>query len=327
MSTGATAWAWSLELPPAQKLLALAICDAMNHDGECWIGAEKLALLTGLSLRHIRRTLPELCTASGLLADVGTRSDGGSSRTNYRLPPDVLAALDQWREHLRALRNSPTTTPLSPSPGCHGVTPPGAPMSPRGCHGVTPPGVSMSSPTRARARARESLSLSVLKAEDARAPARAKPAAAADEPAAQTEKTALDLASLHWPNLKPQQRSSIGRRLQKAGLEAPAAQDVLDVLAARLALPAGVAEPGSYVAALIRHQQAGTLETEDAAPIRATRQAHARAEAQAAASRTAASPPTAVAVAAPRTAAASSAARAALKRAVRGAPAQEEDPS
>ncbi|WP_374616847.1 helix-turn-helix domain-containing protein [Thauera aminoaromatica] len=334
MSTGATAWAWSLELPPAQKLLALAICDAMNHDGECWIGHERLAVLTGLSARHVRRTLPELCKSSGLLMDVGRRGDGGYARAHYQLPAGVLAALDEWRQKLRDLRAGrgcamPVRTPPADTMsggGSDTMSVPHRTPCPMGSDTMSDGGSdTMSDPTRARARARGSLSLDESKEEDARAQARAKPAAA-DEPAAQTEKTALDPAALHWPTLKPQQRGSIGRRLQKAGLDAPAAQDVLDVLAARLALPSGVKEPSTYVAALIRHQQAGTLEIEDAAPIRATRQAHARAEAQAAASRAAASPPTAAAIAAPR-AAASSAARAALKRAARGARSQEETPS
>ncbi|HNC68363.1 MAG TPA: hypothetical protein PLT85_15005, partial [Thauera aminoaromatica] len=300
MSTGALAWVWSIELEPSQKLIALAIADAMNHDGECWIGHERLAVLTGLSARHVRRTLPDLCAASGLLVDLGRRGDGGSARAHYRLPPDVLAALDDWRLRLRDLRaGKAAAMPIQPPPvdtmsrgGEDTVSTPPRTPCPGGEDTVsTSPPDTASTPTRARARRARGSVNTLLKAADAREPAREPardengkiPAAAGMPPAWKEE--ALTTPAL----LTPVQRAAVVRQLQRAALDADAAQTVLDVLAHRLALARDHGtgtppEPVSYTRGLLRRLAAGTLDDTDALPIRAARAAAERAERAAAAS-------------------------------------------
>ena len=90
-------------------------------------------------------------------------------------------------------------------------------------------------------------------------------------------------------SLTPVQRAAVLRQMQRAALDANAAQTVLDVLAHRLALARDHGtgtppEPVSYTRGLLRRLAAGTLDDTDALPIRAARAAAERAERAAAAS-------------------------------------------
>lgn len=84
MSVHAMSWAFSLPVPPGEKLVLLALADRANDDGECWPGRESLATKCSIGLRTIDGHILSL-QKKGLLA-VEHRRDGKKIKTNlYRL--------------------------------------------------------------------------------------------------------------------------------------------------------------------------------------------------------------------------------------------------
>lgn len=84
MSVHAMSWAFSLPVPPGEKLVLLALADRANDDGECWPGRESLATKCSMGLRTIDGHILSL-QKKGLLA-VEHRRDGKKIKTNlYRL--------------------------------------------------------------------------------------------------------------------------------------------------------------------------------------------------------------------------------------------------
>lgn len=84
MSVQAMSWAFSLPVPPGEKLVLLALADRANDDGECWPGRESLAIKCSMGLRTIDGHILSL-QKKGLLA-VEHRRDGKKIKTNlYRM--------------------------------------------------------------------------------------------------------------------------------------------------------------------------------------------------------------------------------------------------
>lgn len=72
MSLKASTWAWSVPagtkgISPALKLLLVALADFADDGGRCWPSVPRLAAMTGLGERSVRRLLPDL-VAAGLVA-------------------------------------------------------------------------------------------------------------------------------------------------------------------------------------------------------------------------------------------------------------------
>jgi hypothetical protein len=102
MSLKASTWAWSVPaggkagISPSLKLLLVALADFADDAGRCWPSVPRLAAMTGLGDRSVRRLLPDL-VASGLVA----MEHQQGRNTRYRL-------------HIGA-----SAEPLPPRQGCH----------------------------------------------------------------------------------------------------------------------------------------------------------------------------------------------------------------
>ena len=67
MSIRAMNWAWSLSLPPTQKLLLLALADNADDAGLCWPSLKNLSMKCEVTPRTIQRTIKDFVNC-GLLA-------------------------------------------------------------------------------------------------------------------------------------------------------------------------------------------------------------------------------------------------------------------
>jgi DNA-binding MarR family transcriptional regulator len=85
MSHKATLWAFKLEIPASQKLLAILLADWADPDGYAWPRQSVLAERAGVSMSTVTRSLRSLQQA-GLLSVVHTRRRDGRQGSNcYRL--------------------------------------------------------------------------------------------------------------------------------------------------------------------------------------------------------------------------------------------------
>ncbi len=62
MSNEAMAWAFKQVLDPSQKIVLLALAQACDDSGRCWLAKKDLSHLTGLSSRSISNILRVLCS-------------------------------------------------------------------------------------------------------------------------------------------------------------------------------------------------------------------------------------------------------------------------
>jgi hypothetical protein len=60
MSVSVMAAVWTLDLPPREKLVLLALADCANDEGRCWPSASTLARKTGEGERTVRRAVQSL---------------------------------------------------------------------------------------------------------------------------------------------------------------------------------------------------------------------------------------------------------------------------
>lgn len=97
---------WALDLPPAEKLVALALTDH-ERDGVCWPGAETVAAETGLTERGVRGILKRLERKGVIRIE---RRKGKSHR--YWLTPELASA--PIVEHRK--RDALTPEPRSATP-------------------------------------------------------------------------------------------------------------------------------------------------------------------------------------------------------------------
>lgn len=83
MSIKAYNHVWKLNITGADKLVMLAIADHADNYGDCWIGYDRLAELTGLSDRHIKRVVKNLHKNKVVFCNV----NGGRGNSNaYHIP-------------------------------------------------------------------------------------------------------------------------------------------------------------------------------------------------------------------------------------------------
>jgi hypothetical protein len=80
MSLRATAWAWTQKAPThGAKLVLLALADHADEIGLCWPSLERVASMTGLSVRAVRMALRDL-EASVMITTDQNRGRGNTSR-------------------------------------------------------------------------------------------------------------------------------------------------------------------------------------------------------------------------------------------------------
>lgn len=93
--------AYYMPLPPAEKMLLLALADHCNDDGVgAWPGNERLATKTSYSVRNVQRILGRLESA-GLIARVAHASGGRGFAVEWALNMEVIyttARANGWTE-------------------------------------------------------------------------------------------------------------------------------------------------------------------------------------------------------------------------------------
>lgn len=88
MSHEAMSWAWELDLPSSKKFLVLALSNYADQEASCYPGHERLASMTGLSVRSVGRNLREL-EAMGVFSRERRARRNGSGRTSDRYYLDL----------------------------------------------------------------------------------------------------------------------------------------------------------------------------------------------------------------------------------------------
>lgn len=81
------AWAFSLEIPPNEKLLLLCFADHADEEGWCFPGQEKLAKKASMSVATVRRLTAKLEERELLFSELRYSSTTGfRTSSGYRLP-------------------------------------------------------------------------------------------------------------------------------------------------------------------------------------------------------------------------------------------------
>jgi hypothetical protein len=89
MSIRATNWAWQVSLPPAPKLVLLALADIADDVGVCWPGQHAIAGKCSIATRTVQRLIAALDGRGLLIIEPRYRADGSRSSNRYRLPLDT----------------------------------------------------------------------------------------------------------------------------------------------------------------------------------------------------------------------------------------------
>jgi hypothetical protein len=84
MSIAAMSLAWKQKIPPAMKLVLLAICDHADHHGRCWPSVDHLAQKIGIDRRQVQRHLADL-RRLGLIVPIDYESGGRGQATVYEI--------------------------------------------------------------------------------------------------------------------------------------------------------------------------------------------------------------------------------------------------
>jgi hypothetical protein len=220
-------WAWTVALPPAPKLVLMALADEANDHGYCIPTHSEIAQKCSINERSVRRMIGVLCAAGYVVVkqrfhNRARTSNGyqlivGHPRTNWPGGRGTVVRGDR--------------TPLSGGIG-HGC--PGAPDT--------------------VVRATTTKTVVCLK------PPPQLPQENASDEAETTAKSVCGGGDLCFPKaLSTTQRRAIERQLN--GLEACDAQQVLDELAGRMASTT-VRNPVGYCAALVASLKRGTFRLE-----------------------------------------------------------------
>ncbi len=90
-------WAWTWPLSPTQKLTLVALAWHSDGHGHCWPSQARLARLSGLSERTVRRAVRDLETQQLLRRHKRTTEAGAATSDLYVLqltthPPDTVTA-------------------------------------------------------------------------------------------------------------------------------------------------------------------------------------------------------------------------------------------
>lgn len=86
MSVEAMTWAFKQELDPSQKIVLLALAQACDSHGRCWLAKKDISQITGLSTRSIVYILRFLFSEVNLISLSRLHGPDGRSISNlYQL--------------------------------------------------------------------------------------------------------------------------------------------------------------------------------------------------------------------------------------------------
>lgn len=118
MGIRAMLWAWNWTLSPTQKMVLIALAWHSDDGGSCWPSQTRLARLSGLSERSVRRAAREL-EQQNLIRRHRRTTDAGALTSHLyvlqlkRQPPDTVTGP-------RGQADRPERTPTSRPPGQSG---------------------------------------------------------------------------------------------------------------------------------------------------------------------------------------------------------------
>ncbi|WP_418013234.1 helix-turn-helix domain-containing protein [Paraburkholderia caribensis] len=78
-------WAWEQRLPPATKLLLMALADAADDEGYCYPGVKTIAAKCSVSERTVQRTLKQFESGDLLVVTPRFTREGRQTSNGYRL--------------------------------------------------------------------------------------------------------------------------------------------------------------------------------------------------------------------------------------------------
>lgn len=135
MSIAAMHWAWSQVLPPAPKLILMALADNADDGGYCWPRVKKIAERCSVSERTVQRTLKNFETSALLKVIRRFRPEDGRQTSNgYQLGlkacPDRLSPSPVGRHSAHDMNGNPGVTRLRRGEGVRAMSPQEPPPQP-----------------------------------------------------------------------------------------------------------------------------------------------------------------------------------------------------
>ena len=126
MSVAAMHWAWSQVLPPAPKLILMALADNADDAGYCWPRVKKIAERCSVSERTVQRTLKNFETSALLKVIRRFRPEDGRQTSNgYQLGlkayPDRMSPTPVRRHPAHDIDGTPGVTRLCRGEGVRAV--------------------------------------------------------------------------------------------------------------------------------------------------------------------------------------------------------------
>jgi len=85
MSLKVMNWAWTLGLPPAPKLVLMALADEADDTGFCFPSQARVARKSSVSDRTVRRIVATLCALGYLSVEQRFNRHRGRTSNGYRL--------------------------------------------------------------------------------------------------------------------------------------------------------------------------------------------------------------------------------------------------
>jgi hypothetical protein len=128
-------WAWSQVLPPAPKLILMALADNADDAGYCWPRVKKIAERCSVSERTVQRTLKNFETSALLKVIRRFRPEDGRQTSNgYQLGlqgyPDRMSPTLVRRRPAHDIDGTPGVTRLCRGEGVRAVAPQEPPQQP-----------------------------------------------------------------------------------------------------------------------------------------------------------------------------------------------------
>lgn len=135
MSVAAMHWAWNQVLPPAPKLILMALADNADDAGYCWPRVKKIAERCSVSERTVQRTLKNFETSALLKVIRRFRPEDGRQTSNgYQLSlqayPDRLSPTPVRRHPTHDIDGTHGATKLCRGEGVRAVAPQEPPQQP-----------------------------------------------------------------------------------------------------------------------------------------------------------------------------------------------------
>lgn len=98
VSDRAIKWVWQWALPVTEKLVLLALADAVDERGTCSLSVSTLAAQCSVSPRTVQRLLHELEMKKRIERERQHRTDGSSAANRFRLPVEELREMTPLRD-------------------------------------------------------------------------------------------------------------------------------------------------------------------------------------------------------------------------------------